>query len=473
MKTYDIAVIGSGIGGSLFAALNRTQHDLILFEKDHNVGGCASTFERYGGYYNSGATTFVGYEQGHLIGQMFKRIGFTPKLRRSEVGVRVIQEEKTVDRVKDFDTFLAMVDREYPNPFNRMFWETIREIDQKFWELKHIYYAKHSIGGYIKTLHAMAELLSVYRWDLLMSAERFIRQTLGEIDAAYQNFIDAQLLITLQTTSKELSLLAMALGLSYTFHDTFYAEGGMGCLIEGLLEGVPVKRQEAILSIEPLPNGHYELMSTKGTYYAKKVVLNSTVYNSGNLFKNPKIQAYYNRFSFSDQSAFVVYLRLQSEEKFLHHYQLIQQEDLPFSISNAIFVSFSDSEDQRLSEGGYSVTISTHTRATIWQNLSKEAYKAQKKELQEHIIEAFLHYFDTIKAKDISRAFSATSKTFHRYIGRYNCGGEAFKLKNLLSIPSCRTPFEGLYHVGDTVFAGQGWPGVALGVDILDKEING
>lgn len=40
-------------------------------------------------------------------------------------------------------------------------------------------------------------------------------------------------------------------------------------------------------------------------------------------------------------------------------------------------------------------------------------------------------------------------------------------------MPSCNTPFENLYNVGDTVFAGQGWPGVALGVDVLQKELNG
>ena len=44
MKNLDIAVIGSGIGGSLISALNKNR-DLILFEKDKNLGGCASTFK--------------------------------------------------------------------------------------------------------------------------------------------------------------------------------------------------------------------------------------------------------------------------------------------------------------------------------------------------------------------------------------------------------------------------------------------
>ena len=74
--------------------------------------------------------------------------------------------------------------------------------------------------------------------------------------------------------------------------------------------------------------------------------------------------------------------------------------------------------------------------------------------------------------KDISISFAGTSKTFYRYINRGNCGGKPITYKNIFQLPSCNTPFEGLYNVGDTVFAGQGWPGVAIGVGVLDKELN-
>jgi predicted NAD/FAD-binding protein len=60
MKKLDIAVVGSGIGGSLISLLNKDKN-LTLFEMDKNLGGCASTFKRFGNYYNAGATNFVGY----------------------------------------------------------------------------------------------------------------------------------------------------------------------------------------------------------------------------------------------------------------------------------------------------------------------------------------------------------------------------------------------------------------------------
>ncbi|CAA6811157.1 MAG: Phytoene dehydrogenase and related proteins-like [uncultured Sulfurovum sp.] len=471
MEIYDVAVIGSGIGGTLFSALNQKKHKLIVFEKEPNLGGCASTFKRFGGYYNAGATTFMGYEEGHIIKKMFDEVGYVPKLTKTSHGVRIVQGEKQVDRLQDFDAFLTQMNVAYPNQHNEKFWRTLKEIDEKFWKLKKLYYAKHSFKGALKSVQSVAELLRHFKFDLFTTAPDFISNTLGDISPEYQNFIDAQLLITLQTNSKELSLLTMALGLSYTFHATYYVQGGMGELIENLLKEVNVKRAQPIVLIS-WKNGLYEIKSTKNTYYAKNIVLNSSIYDSAKLFEDKAIKSYYNKFSFSNQSAFVLYLRINSPVNFLHHYQVVLKDLIPHSISNAFFVSFSDINDTKLTQNGYSVTLSTHTKVSEWKDLSTAEYKAKKEELQNYLTQAFLDYFKEIKKEEISQAFSATSNTFKRYIGRENCGGEALKLKNIFNIPSCTTPFKGLYNVGDTVFAGQGWAGVALGVEVLNEEFN-
>ena len=153
MKTYDLAIIGSGIGGALIAALNKDKRH-ILFEKDSNLGGCASTFKRYGNYYNAGATTFVGYEEKHIIKELFDQIGFTPDIKESNIAIRTFQNGKTLDRVRDFETFLSEIEKNYPNKNNRAFWTKIKNIDEKFWEIKDIYFVKHSLNAYIKSLYS-------------------------------------------------------------------------------------------------------------------------------------------------------------------------------------------------------------------------------------------------------------------------------------------------------------------------------
>lgn len=470
MKKLNISVIGSGIGGSLIASLNANKNT-ILFEKDKNIGGCASTFKRYGNYYNTGATTLVGYEQGHILKKQFDAIGLSPNISKSKIAIRVIQGQDIIDRTTDFDKFLNDINSIYPNDNNKYFWQFIKDFDEKFWKLKNIYFGKFSISKYLQTFHFLKELISVFKMDIFKSASKFIKETLGDISLEYQSFIDAQLLITIQTTSKDISLLSMALGLSYPFHDVFYVNGGMSTLIEDIVKDVELKRNEEIIKIIRDKN-EWIITSRKDEYRTKKVILNSSIYQCSSLFDDKEIQKYYNGFTFSDQSAFVLYLTINSDDEFCEHYQFLYNELLPYCISNSFFVSFSKKEDRKLSKNGYSVTISTHTKAHFWKSLNKDEYEIHKKVTEEYIIKKLLEYFTNIKKENITQLFSATSITFQRYIGRYNCGGKAIGFKNFTQLPSCNTPFKGLFNVGDTVFAGQGWPGIALGVDVLNKELN-
>ncbi len=470
MKKIDIAIVGSGIGGTMIAALNKDK-DIVVFEKDHNLGGCASTFKRFGHHFNTGATTFVGYEDGHIIKNIFDKVGLVPDILQSKIAIRNIQGNKKVDRVQNFEEFLSQLNSVYYHKNNRDFWTKIKEIDEKFWKLKHIYFAKYSLKALFKTSCFIAELLKEFKIDLLISAQKFINDTLPNISDEYKAFIDSQLLITLQTTSKNATLLSMSLGLAYPFHKVFYVNGGMGKLIEDLLKDVKVNKNEQVISIVKNEK-QYLLKTTKDEYLCNKVVLNSTIFDSSKLFEDEDIKSYFQGFKFGDQSAFVVYMKLDIKKEFLHHYQIVLKENIPNCISNSFFVSFSDINDEKMSKNGLSLTISTHSKAIFWEGLTKDEYELKKEQTKEFIIQEFLKYFDTIKKENITSNFAATSKTFYSFINRTNCGGKPINIKSALSLPSCNTPFEGLYNVGDTVFAGQGWPGIAVGVDVLNKELN-
>jgi phytoene dehydrogenase-like protein len=471
IRHLDIAVVGSGIGGSLISALN-AEKNIILFEKDKNLGGCASTFKKYGNFFNAGATTFVGYENGHIIKNIFDTINIQPNITKSQIAIRNIQGKKVVDRIKDFDQFLEQIEQNYPHPNNQKFWSKIKEIDEKFWNLKKIYFGKFSIKRYYKTSKFIIELLKTYQFDIFKNASKYIEDVLYDISPEYKKFIDSQLLITVQAPSDNLSLLSLALGLSYPFHEVFYVNGGMGSLIEDIVKNIEVNNKSEITKI--IRDNRSWIIETKDNQYrSKNVILNSSIYNCANLFEDKAIQKYYNSFEFSDQSAFVVYLTVDSQSDFIEHYQIILENSIPNCISSSFFISFSKKDDQKMSQNGYSVTISTHSKSIFWKNLSKPDYELEKLRTQEYIVSNFLEYFDMINKNEIIDKFSATSKTYNRYINRYNCGGKAISLENVSQLPSCTTPFNGLYNVGDTIFAGQGWPGVALGVDVLNKELNG
>jgi len=114
----------------------------------------------------------------------------------------------------------------------------------------------------------------------------------------------------------------------------------------------------------------------------------------------------------------------------------------------------------------HSVTISVHTTTRQWAN---ENYLEQKNEL-EAIIKHIVCEHLGLLPEEIQSSFSATPKTFKRYINRSTLGGIPMLSKNMLyKLPSNDSPIKGLYHVGDTTFAGQGWLGVMMGVRNLQR----
>ena len=469
MKKIGLAVIGSGIGGSLISILNKDK-DLILFEKDKNLGGTASTFKRFGNYFNSGATTFVGYENNHIIKDIFDEANFVPDLIESSYAYRTIINGKSIDRKTDFEEFMDSLDTVFYHKNNRYFWQTLKDIDERFWRLKDIYFAKYSLSSYIKSLKTIEILFKEYKSLMFKSAKSFIKEVLGDISKEYQDFIDAQLQITLQSSSKDIPLLSFAIALSYPFHKIFYANGGMGKLFDDMLKDIDVKKNEEIKYIKK-EQDFYRLISSKDEYLASKVVLNVPVFECSEIFLDEDIKNYYKKFEFYDQSAFVIYLKIDSQKEFLNHYQIILKDTIPNSVSKSFFVSFSHKDDEKLSKNGYSVTISCHTKALFWSNLSKDEYETKKEFTKNFIIDELLKNISDIKKEDIKIAFGATSKTFKRYINRFNCGSTPLNLKNIFKIPSSTTPFKNLYNIGDSVFAGQGWPGVALGVKVLSQNL--
>ncbi|WP_152018143.1 phytoene desaturase family protein [Aliarcobacter butzleri] len=469
MQKIDLTVIGSGIGGSLISILNKDKN-LVLFEKDKNLGGTASTFKRFGNYFNSGATTFVGYEDNHIIKEIFDSANFIPDLKKSSYAYRTIINGKPIDRTTDFEEFIESLNSVFYHKNNRYFWQTLKDIDERFWKLKDIYFAKYSLNSYLKSLKTIDILFKEYKFLLFKSAKSFIKEVLGDISKEYQDFIDAQLQITLQSTSKDIPLLSFAIALSYPFHKIFYANGGMGKLFDDMLKDINVKKNEQIIQIKK-ENNFYRLISSKDEYLTSKLVLNMPVFECKNLFLDKDLQSYYKKFEFYDQSAFVIYLKIDSKKEFLNHYQIILKESIPNAVSKSFFVSFSHKDDEKLSKNGYSVTISCHTKALFWNELSKEEYEKNKEFTKNFILDELLKNIPDIKKEDIKIEFCATSKTFKRYINRFNCGATPLNLKNIFKIPSSLTPFKNLYNIGDSVFAGQGWPGVALGVKVLNSNL--
>ncbi len=467
----DFAVVGSGVGGSSIAALLSAKgYDVALFEKEPYLGGCSSTFEHKRHSYNTGATTLAGYEEGFIVKEIFDAIGFTPDIIQTDPTIVVIQNTKTTPRYKDFELFFESVHRNYPHAKNREFWEKVYELNKEFYRYSGHYYANANIFAKIKSLVSFLPLFVKFQKYLRVDAFTFIDNFFGGISEEYLQFIESQILIVAQAPSKKINFLTAVLSLGYTFNENHYVKGGFGTVFDGLTQNIKdVHRNSEILNIVK-KQGYFELHTKKEIFRAKKVILNTTVYESPKLFTDIKIKNYYKKYEKLDnhQSSFMLYITIKSDKKFHHHYQIIQKELFPHAISKALFVSFSDVNDHVIApKGYYSITASLHTDNRFWEDT--KSYKAQKKELESILLQTIMQTL-LIEENEIVESFGATSKTFQHYINRSQLGGNAITMKNFLPfLPGNDTPLRDLYNVGDTVYAAQGWPGVMLGVKNLQR----
>ncbi len=470
----EFAVVGSGIGGASIAAyLDAKGYDTVLFEKEPYLGGCSSTFKHKGFTYNTGATTLAGYEEGQAVKEIFDDIGFVPNVIATDPAIVIIQGDKTVPRYKDLDAFLEVLQKHYPHPKNREFWTLVYTIGKEFYSMHGHYYTNRTLFSKALSLLSYLPLMFKFQKYLRTNAYDFIDAFYEEVSPEYLRFLEAQIMIVAQAHSKEVNFFTAALSLGYTFNTTHYAFGGLGSVFEDMTASMKdVRLKSEIKNIES-HDGHFVLHTKDETLKAKHLILNSTVYDSAELFEDRPIKQYYKKYEQlqNHQSSYMLYMTVKSDADFAHHYQIIQEKNHPYTISNALFVSFSDKDDDLICpKGHYSITASIHTDRRWWNN--KATYLIQKNELKHLLLGVICDTLD-IKDNQVVDLFAATPKTFKRYIKRSQLGGNPITMKNFLpKLPGNDTAVPNLFHVGDSVYAAQGWPGVMLGVVNLKKLLH-
>jgi phytoene dehydrogenase-like protein len=474
MREY--AILGGGIGGcSCAALLNAHGHDVVLLEKEPNLGGCASTFSRAGYAYNAGATTLAGYHKGGIVRNLFEKVGVAPNLIATDPGIVVIQGKHQIKRFMDVEQFVNELQQSHPHPKHTEFWKLVLEIGKTFYALDGHYYSNQSLQKKLLSLLSFTPMLKKFWPYLWKDARSFIQHFYGGITPEYLDFLDSQILIVAQSKSDRVNFFTAAVSLGYTFNETHYVLGGMGKLCDVLTSHVADVRKECEVGLIRKEKDRYILSTHDDLIEAKNLIMGTSHYESSQWFSNTRIKKYYNRFEKlnNHQSAFVLYLTLKSKRSFHHHYQIITQNLIPHTISKALFISFSDVCDTQIAPlGHYSVTASIHTDARWWTDIESALYRRQKKELTQ-LLQTLICDTLHINTDEIIEAFAATPKTFGKYINRTQLGGNALTMNNLLPLlPSNNTPVQGLYQAGDTSYAAQGWPGVAMGAMNLMKLIH-
>jgi phytoene dehydrogenase-like protein len=311
--------------------------------------------------------------------------------------------------------------------------------------------------------------------ELARLAPDFVRPVSARLPQAppqLRRFIDAQLLISAQTTSEHANSLYAAAALDMPRRGAVQVRGGAGSLAKTLVSAVEshggrVLYRQRVQRVKKTKRGYWAYAG-KQHFAADHVIFNLTspdilsildqdIRTTGKLKPDPPSDAW---------GAFMLYLGVDQDawpDTSSHHHQIVGPGEL--SETASAFVSISPEWDgSRAPRGRRALTISTHTRLEPWWRLHRndqEGFQARKDTYQSQVRGLVERQFPGL-FESAELILPATPLSFARFVGRSTGWVGGIPQTHLLRANSPRVG-KGLWMVGDSIFPGQSVAAVALG----------
>jgi C-3',4' desaturase CrtD len=477
---YDAIVVGAGMGGMTTAAmLARDGHRVLVLEASHVPGGCSSSYKRKGYIFESGATTLIGFDQNQPLKFLEEATGI--KIPRSELNpsMAVYLDGHTITRYKDRGRWIEETARVFGNETGqRRFWEKAFAVSDTVWKVsgRNRHFPPQTVKDWLRLAFTNNPLdAPVLRYAFKSVAD--VMKECGVDTPLFRRFTDQQLLITAQSVAADTPFLFGAAGLTYTNYSNYYVPGGLLNMVNPIKEyireqGGSVLTRSRVVKVEESMGG-YTVITEKGMVYRARVVVgNIPVWNAAKIM-NGRMQPWFNRMSARYDEAWgaftmgVVTTDTYAGNMPVHH-QLHSGDGRPLPVTGAgsVFVSMSMKGDTaRAPEGTRVLNISCHTDAEKWFHMG-DNYEQIREEAEAGILALLRDKLPGFAGSEVVMAFSGTPVTWQNWVHRHKgrVGGLPQSMeRSLLDWTPARTPFPGLYLCGDTVYPGQGIPGVTLG----------
>ncbi len=476
---YDVIVIGSGFGSLTSAAL-LSKHGLnvCVLEQAKYPGGCATSYKRKGHRFETGATTLVGLDEHMPLHYLLNETGIEiPGLRKLDKPMQVhLPNGAIVTRYQHLEEWIAEAERVFGTYNQRKFWEHCYRISKQVWQvsLRQRTFPFSSAGDLLQA----AGSFRPWQLTLLPAAFTTIEDLLRKYklldNQLFVDFVNEQLLITAQNYIQEVNVLFGATALCYTLFGNYYVDGGLINLVQPVVDycrekGASIKYGQEVTSIKPIPKG-YTIATNKGTYTSRFIVSGIPLNNTVALFEDEKLSRRLQKYVLSSEKlngAFTMSLVLNKQPRTILHHQVHLPQGLPIINSKSIFISFSHNADNtRAKEGEQVAGISTHIQDPA------NTYVKDKAEIEKAILDS-LAKASLIQPEDIISYQSATPGAWQFWTKRaFGAVGGYPQYKQIKpwQMKDARLDHKGAYVCGDTVYPGQGIPGVCLsGIIAADK----
>ena len=477
--SYDIIIAGAGMGGlSAACFLANDGYSVLVLEKAHVAGGCSSSYYRKGYIFESGATTLIGFDENQPLQLLESKLGITIPKKKIEPSMTVHMAGKEIIRWEDRKKWIQEAIKHFGEPAGqKKFWELSYRISDVVWKVsaKNNFFPPVELKDWLKLLKNNP--MDMWVLPYAFQSVREIALGMGISNPAFFRFLNEQLMISAQAPSEDTPYLFGAPAITYTNYSNYYVPGGLIKMVNTLTDfikdkGGEVKTKDGVISIDKSGN-RYRVLTQKGIEYsASAVISNIPVWNMGGLTSGD-IARYFDSESGKYEKAWgaftmgIVTEDVYSDEMSTHHQLHLENghKRLEGLDSGSVFVSFSDKHDRERAKAGDRVlNLSAHALPDFWFGLNGE-YERVKKRTQDAIIEFLRDKLPGFSNATIKMVFSSTPVTWNNWVYRKKgrVGGIPQSMsRSLLDWTPNQTPFPGLFLCGDTVFPGQGIPGVTL-----------
>lgn len=480
-----VVVIGAGFGGLAAAAeLARSGLEVTVLEANVYPGGSAGTFFHKGYRFDAGATLVGGFSSGAPMQLLGERLGIDWEERPINAAMAVhLPNGKKVMRWTEPTRWLE----ERRSSFgisSEVFWDWQESTAELMWDLamRKPNWPPQSLNEAVLLSKTGIEWLGDH-FDLFQTgwlagifAQAFqsVSSKLNSKNDDLRLFIDGQLLIASQATSKQVNALYGAAALDLPRRGVAQTPGGVGGMADKLVGAIrkfggEVYYRQEVTGLTKNKDGTFLVKTRrKEEFVGDMVVFNLIQANITKIINRSEVKKLRLSTHIPEDGwgAFVLYAGITDNiipPGFPNHHQVICSE--PMGEGSSIFLSLSPEWDRtRAPDGKRAATISTHTRMDRWWYLYRKdwsEYEKRKEYYASKTLEAAENALPGIKSS-LEILLPGTPVTFNRFTRRERGWVGGFPQTSLFRTRRARIG-RGMWMVGDSIFPGQSVPAVALG----------